>query len=530
MKNKVILISLSILFLVYIEVKTQELDNGSKKDITSEMGKALHIRDMGEKINSNSKLPKLTVFKEDGHPCSYRYLVTEEGKPFFWLGDTAWQLFWWTDKSSAEDYLKKRHDLGYNIIQATLLSFKTSVDDLPVCGILPFQNSDPSKPNIELNKPNYWDHVDFVISTAEKYEIYIAVLLTWGKYVHGPYKHEKNYDPNKYVIFNSENAYIYGKWVGERYKDRTNIIWVLGGDIAPEGEHRDKLDVWKAMTEGLAQGLGNLDKRPDWSDKEESIWKKFLFTFHPQHHHSSSKYFNGMPWIQFHMSQSGHKERNLSTIWELVEDDYKHESVLPTLNSEPNYEYHPVGWQQDNGWFDDYDIRKSAYWSVFAGGFGYTYGTWSDWQIQRPDVADNLPGLAQVQHLKYLIESRPFLTRIPDQSILITGQGKNNAEHIQACRDINGDYAFVYFPVNNQTVEIDLSKMSGENILAWWFHPQNGFVCSQKGYAISAPFEEIETKDKHKFTSPKNLGPDWVLVLDNASKDFLVPGKESRIK
>jgi len=38
-------------------------------------------------------LPRLKVFDNPKHPNNRRYIVTETGEPFFYLGDTAWELF-----------------------------------------------------------------------------------------------------------------------------------------------------------------------------------------------------------------------------------------------------------------------------------------------------------------------------------------------------------------------------------------------------------------------------------------------------
>ena len=47
-----------------------------------------------------------------------RYLQTLDGKPFFWLGDTAWELFHRLSREEAEMYLKNRAAKGFTVIQA----------------------------------------------------------------------------------------------------------------------------------------------------------------------------------------------------------------------------------------------------------------------------------------------------------------------------------------------------------------------------------------------------------------------------
>ena len=74
------------------------------------------------------------------------------------------------------------------------------------------------------------------------------------------------------------------------------------------------------------------------------------------------------------------------------------------------------------------DVRRPLYWDLFTGAFGHTYGHHSVWQMWTPGRASrsttrscrgieaiDQPGAAQMQHARALLESRPFLTRIPDR-------------------------------------------------------------------------------------------------------------------
>lgn len=51
-----------------------------------------------------------------------RYLVGENGTPFFWLGDTAWELFHRLDGEEATRYLEDRAGKGVTVIQAVVLA------------------------------------------------------------------------------------------------------------------------------------------------------------------------------------------------------------------------------------------------------------------------------------------------------------------------------------------------------------------------------------------------------------------------
>jgi YD repeat-containing protein len=112
------------------------------------------------------------------------------------------------------------------------------------------------------------------------------------------------------------------------------------------------------------------------------------------------------------------------------------------------------------------------------------------------------PGAEQVQHLRALMESRPYFSRIPGQDLLESPAGEKG-QHVQATRDAGGSYAFVYFPLS-RPVEIHLDRLVGRHVQASWFDPRSG---------ADSPHGEFPARGTHTFTPPA-AGPDWVLVLD----------------
>jgi hypothetical protein len=224
------------------------------------------------------------------------------------------------------------------------------------------------------------------------------------------------------------------------------------------------------------------------------------------------------------MLQSGHGKFDNDN-YRSVSADYNRKSTKPCLDGEPRYEDHPVNWKPKNGWFNDFDVRQAAYWALFAGGFGHTYGCHDIWQMYAPgrgpissarnywyDVLD-LPGAWDMMHVRNLIESRPFVSRVPDQS-LISGDAGTGGEHIQSTR--GKSYAFIYIPYG-QNVKVALGKISGQKVMAWWFNPRSGRAKPIGTFANSGILE---------FDPPGKTarGNDWVLVLDSDAKHFPRPG------
>lgn len=433
---------------------------------------------------------------------NHRYLVTEDGKPFFWLADTAWELFHRTDLQQAKMYLEKRKEQGFNVIQAVALAELDGLNTPNRYGEKPLLNNDPTTPN-----PRYFEYVDAIIDTADSLSMYIALLPSWGDKV---FKNSWGTGPE---IFTPDNARAYGQWIGNRYKEYDNIIWIIGGDRNPRVGSAD-ITVWNQMAEGIVAAAGG--------------YGTTLMGYHPQPNLSggSSTWFHNEPWLDFNMHQTGHCA-NQGT-YKFIMHDYDLNPTKPVLDGEPLYEDHPNCFNaRELGYSIPDDIRRIMYWNVFAGAFGQTYGCHDVWQMHTLDgegingplrpwqQALELPMANQVKHLKHLMLSRPFLTRVPDQAMVLDVQEEDD-DFIIATRDSEGTYAFIYFP-KGKTCRLDLSPLKGNTLNSWWYDPRTG-------NAFSGP--TIAKTDQITIVPPTSgKGQDWVLVLDDASMGFHEPGK-----
>lgn len=431
-----------------------------------------------------------------------RFLVTESNTPFFYLGDTAWELFHRLDREQATKYLKNRADKGFTVIQAVVLAELDGLHDPNANGHTPLLNDDPTKPN-----EDYFKHVDFIVDQAAQAGLYIGMLPTWGDKWNKPRGADK-------IIFTPENAGLYGQWLATRYKDKPNIIWILGGDRIVENDTHKQ--IIRAMAAGLRKGDGGAH----------------LITFHPRGGGSSADYFHNDEWLDFNMRQNGHVVEYTGR-YDQTAVDYARTPVKPVLDGEPIYEDHPVSFAaRDKGHSIAADVRRPLYWDLFAGACGHTYGHHSVWQMYSPgrkpvntplmswDKAIDQPGAGQMQYARWLLESRPFLTRVPDDSVIVASDVPTSVpgagmRRFAATRDSSGAYAMVYCPVG-RAFSVRMDKISGP-VKAWWFNPRTG---------DAAPIGEFENKGTRQFISP-DAGEDidWVLVLDDAGKGFGPPGK-----
>jgi hypothetical protein len=444
-------------------------------------------------------LPKLKVSENK------RFLVTEQGKPFFYLGDTAWELFHRLDRRQAVEYLQKRAQQRYTVIQAVALAELEGVYEANAHGDLPLVDKDPARPAITPgNSPgnaqeyDYWDHVDYIVDEANKRGLYIGFLPTWARWA----RDEKD------RIFNEQNAQTYGEFLGKRY-GKKGIIWVLGGDRSADGLE----GVWRAMARGIAIGATGGEN-----------YDAVMMTLHPPGGGTSSRWFHGDGWLDFNMHQTGHSRAEKTRVWHRIKRDYDREPTKPVLDGEPLYEDHPVEFNaKEFGWSFDAHVRQRAYWSVFAGSFGHTYGNHSVWQMYAPSrkpinmpllswfEAIHRPGAAQMTYVRALVESRPMLSRVPDQSLV--EDALEGADHVAGTR---GDgYAFIYSPMGRKFTAV-LGKLPGAKLNVWWFNPRTGTAMAR---------DPIDNKGTMEFVPPsEGFGGDWVLVLDDAGRGFRAPG------
>lgn len=411
-----------------------------------------------------------------------RFLVHEDGTPFFYLGDTAWELFHRLNREEADLYLRDRAAKGFTVIQAVALAELDGLHAPNPYGHVPLKNDDPSKPNEE-----YFQHVDFVVNRAESLGLTVGMLPTWGDkwnlmWGKGP------------EIFTPENARIYGAWLAKRYAEKP-ILWILGGDRPPETEEH------KAIIRAMAEGI------------RASIGKTQLISYHTYGGHSSANYFHDEPWLDFNMFQTGHKRDQEN--WLSIGQDYARTPIKPCMDAEPGYENMPNDLKDPDVRLLAHHCRKFLYGALFAGAHGHTYGCNDVWQMWAPgrqsvihgnlpwNEAIRLPGSGQMQHAKNLLLARPFFTRIPDQSLIVS-ETHSGGSHVSATRDSEGTYALIHSAAG-LPFAVALDKLHGP-LRAAWFDPRTG---------ESRPIGTVESKGEREFTPPtQGETEDWVLTLD----------------
>jgi hypothetical protein len=260
-----------------------------------------------------------------------------------------------------------------------------------------------------------------------------------------------------------------------------------------------------------------------------------LVAFHPFGRSQSSSWFHEEPWLDFNMFQSGHRRYEQDDSenawgednWRYVLDDYAKDPPKPTLDAEPSYEGIPQGLHDpEEPYWVDADARRYAYWAVFAGAAGHTYGDNAVMQMHHPEAGDGAygvrnfwydaiddPGAGQMLHLKNLMLSRPYFDRVADQSV-IAGENGEQYERVMATRGERYALAYSY---TGRPFDVQMGMISGEQVRAWWFDPRDG---------SSREIGTFANEGERQFSPPgeHKAGNDWVLVLDDAAAGFSAPG------
>ncbi len=430
---------------------------------------------------------------------SGRFLQHEDGTPFFWLADTGWLL---PEKLNREEvcyYLDRCADAGFNVIQIQ------TVNNVPSVNVYGKKSHPEGYDFSKVDKDGrdgYWGHMDYIVEEAGKRGIYIGMVCIWGGLV-------------KKGLMDEEQAKAYGEFLSRRYADSPNIVWIIGGDIRGDV----KPEVWHT----LAGTIKTNDRN-------------HIMTFHPFGRSTSALWFSDADWLDFHMFQSGHRrygqhkdgEKYLVTDyyqeednWRYVEKTFSLSPDKPCLDGEPIYEEIPQGLHDGSkGYWSASDCRRYAYWSVFAGSCGHTYGHSAVMQMYRPgdepayDVRKTWkeglddPGFSQMKHLKELILKFPYYDRVPAQDVLPDNDG---VRYDRTIATRGKDYILAY-SYTAAPIKVDFTKISGDRKDVWWFIPETG------KYEYVGQFDNcIHT---FRYDTPYFAGNDVVLVVVDSSKDY----------
>ncbi len=399
-----------------------------------------------------------------------RFLTDQSGVPFLVNGDTAWTLVNELSRAQVSQYFQNCQANGINAVMWEMTQPYTGYSpDAPnnAEGNPPFNTpNDFSTPNAA-----YWDYIDFVIDEAATYGI---VLFSFPSYV--------GQGDGWYNVMPTNDMAAYGAWIGNRYKDKPNIVWSGGGDQPVSG--------------GLATAHNAMMNAIKAADPNH------IMTAHSNRTQSALDDYNE-PWLDLNSTYS-----QLSSTLSESETDWNRIGTAPTFFLEGDY-------QPD---ISDQQARFQAYAHIIGGGSGHFYGHHTIWDFNSGwESALNTPGRTSLLHLSNLFASRPYHDIVPDyaHTLVTAGYGDFSSSFaVMSGLGNGGDTLLAYFPGNSYTITVDMSQIGGTTSDVHWFNVRDGSASFDGNYANSGTMQ---------FTPPGS--GDWLLVVDNAARGLGAPGE-----
>ncbi len=412
-------------------------------------------------------------------------LVDQSGVPFLLQGDCAWALMVTLDHEGVEKYLENRRQKGFNTVVVMLVANHGSINggfSENVYGVAPFNiPGDFSTPN-----ESYFTNCDWVIERAAAKGIQVVLAPCYVGY------DAAQGWQDEMVANGLVKCRAYGRFVGERYKNRPNLIWLHSGDNGDTN--------YFPLIKEIAAGVAERDPNHLATAK--------LF---PEQ--SARDFFDGEDWLTLNTTYAyginGFFDRR---VYAKTIEDYNVAPALASFLVESTFE-------NEHG-ADAYWVRRQAYWSVLGGSSGQVMGNrdiwpfYTGWETQIDGDAS-----VSMSHLKWLFDRRPWYAMAPDTNVVTSGSGTFEADdYLTALRHTNGHCVIAYAPTK-RNFTVDLGRLSGAQVHAWWFNPRTG----------RATFSGIFPASGSRVFSPPDFN-DWVLVLEDAARRFtsldpFLPGK-----
>ncbi len=415
-----------------------------------------------------------------------RYLKRADGTPFLMAGDTAWSLIAQLSKTDADYYLQTRSDMGFNLILVNLIEHRLA-DNAPAnyYGDQPFTGKVFTTPN-----EAYFAHADYVIGSAAEKGLYVLLDPLYIGWECGPDGWCSD------IRASSENDMrAWGRYVGNRYKGYDNIIWLIGGDVNPPSDIKDRI---RAYVAGIEEEDPN-----------------HLFTAHNVRGQMAIDPWPSEEWLTVNDVYTTDDALNAN-----AKRAYDVSPAMPFFLLESYYEYEHGATLQE--------LHEQAYAMVLSGGFGSIFGNCPLWSLGSTTVSAyctltdwktqlHSTGSEDAIRAKNLLLSREWDALVPDfgHIVMTGGYGTLGQDDYATAALTSGGSTFIAYLPSQRAVTVNTGAISGGSIRSWWYNPRDGT------YVDLGTATKVSTRT---YTTPASSGPDWVLVVDDASAGYGPPG------
>jgi hypothetical protein len=434
-----------------------------------------------------------------------RYLVDQKNTPFLMVGDSPQHLITNLSRQEAAAFMANRRGYGINTLWINLLCICKEAKTFD--GIVPFLvPGDIATPN-----PAYFQRVDDMLHLAADHGMVVLLdpieTISWLDLL------RKN---------GTSKAFEYGQYLGNRYKDFPNIIWMHGNDFQSWRNAADD-----ALVQAVARGIRSVD-----ANHIHTVELNYTTS-------GSLEDKSWAPLIELNAAYT------YFPTYAQVQTEYNRQNFKPVFMVEANYEFENVGPDTEGG--STQNLRRQEYWAMFSGAAGQLYGSAHTWKLQKGWEANlDTPGVIQLSYMKNLFVSRKWHDLVPDQTHTVVTAGYDRFSCLvgqfvayvnkdpdslmsmaldsirkhsgigsitsntcaTAVRTSDGSLVIVYMPTI-RAITVDMSKLTGTTT-ARWYDPTSGEYTDVKG----SPFANEGSRQFVPSGANKSGEGDWVLVLE----------------
>jgi Protein of unknown function (DUF4038)/Putative collagen-binding domain of a collagenase len=403
-------------------------------------------------------------------PAGARYLVDQNGKPFFISGEAAWSLIAQPSLDDARAYLDDRQTKGVNLLLVNLIEHKfAKAAPADAAGDKPFG----PKPFTAFNEA-YFAHADDILREAAMRNM---VVLLAPLYLGYDCEDEGFCQEVRQAA--ATDMREYGRYVGKRYASFSNLVWIIGGDTDPTPVKSKVLEFIAGLRE------------------QDSV---HLMTAHNEPESLATNHWSGETWLN-------------------VNDIYTYDDALYTMAADAAKQGMPF-FLVESAYENEHDatpqtLRAQAYWSVLSGAMGHIFGNCPIWHFSSADKfcgtrawksALDSPGIASMAVLHDFFATRSWWDLVPDNqhTILTQGYGTYGQSDYVTAAFSSATGLFVAYLPSSRSVTLDLTHLTGSQVRATWLDPVQGAMHTAGTY----------TNKQSVMLSPPGRG-DWVLYLES---------------
>ena len=367
----------------------------------------------------------------------------------------------------------------------------------------------------------YWEWIDFIVDNSAARGMAVMLAYTYLGFGGGP----EGWYQTLLAQPDRATCFAWGAWLGRRYRDRPNILWLALGDYTPppgsEGEARARAVLDGIKSAGARQlVLAEISGPTGIPSRDAKAFADVI---------DMNSFY-------------GYGRSGRGDCYPEADAAYRVSPPRPAWVQEGGYEF-----DDNTGGFSaqSYESRRTRFWAVLGGGTaGDGFGSGDAWRWRNHPASLHTPGAEYSSHAFALFASFPWWELRPSglgegragRDLVVEGRGRwGGLDYITSAVTAGGSHLLAYVPPRlpgpkrftrewflallpsgpggGREFEVDMAALRGP-VRARWFDPSTGDLIP-----ISAGYELAST-GRRRFRTPTGRradgSDDWLLVLDSA--------------